>query len=345
LAWGDISSVWEINNFPRSSPTYQGKLAEKERDMKVPSSRWRQRWWDYSPWIVGGLVILTGNCAAYSLWETLQALMTLIIGKKWGTISPTGILAFALFLISVCVLYQKVKERTRLHTRKLFKEDPAELREHLVLFISELKDYEKPSGLPPGLVLTGNLENDLRAIEEHKKPGPRWTWEMPFRALMHHLGKSPYLYQESKLETVTLLFSQQSILSRDQFLACFSPYAHEGNFAFNVLIKQRGTPGLFQNPLSSPPDEGHGWDFEHFDELSEALRYLLNQFEAQGISEHEIMLDFTGGQKPSSAVAVAMTFNSKIKAQYIQTNPPMHAISYDLFYGITDTGGFGKIWS
>ncbi|MEW6296014.1 MAG: hypothetical protein AB1467_07070 [Candidatus Diapherotrites archaeon] len=320
-------------------------MTKRLSNMKVSSNRRRQWWWDYSPWVIGGLVILTGNCAANSLWETLQALITLIFEGKWGSISLTGILALFLFLISACILYKKVKERTRLHTRKLYKEDPAELREHLVLFISEPKDYEQPSGIPPGLVLSGKIEKDLKAIEDHKKVGPRWTWEMPFRALMHHLGKSPYLAQESKLKTVTLLFSQQSILFRDKFLECFCPYAHESDFSFNVLLKQKGKPELFQSLFSSSPDSRHGWDFEHFDELSEALWYLLKKFDEQQVPENEIMLDFTGGQKPSSAVAVAMTFNSKIKAQYIQTNPPMRAISYDLFYGITDTGGFGKIWA
>jgi hypothetical protein len=38
--------------------------------------------------------------------------------------------------------------------------------------------------------------------------------------------------------------------------------------------------------------------------------------------EDDIVIDFTGGQKPTSVAAVAITFNRKVRAQYVDTNHP-----------------------
>jgi len=53
------------------------------------------------------------------------------------------------------------------------------------------------------------------------------------------------------------------------------------------------------------------------------------------------MIDFTSGQKPTSIVAATLTFNRKIKAQYVQTNDPWRVLSYDVVYATTDTTGLG----
>jgi sigma54-dependent transcription regulator len=88
----------------------------------------------------------------------------------------------------------------------------------------------------------------------------------------------------------------------------------------------------------------HGFNFEHFDELSDALAYLLREFRRGKIGkipDSDIMIDFTGGTKVASVVAAAITFNRSIKAQYVQTNDPWKAISYDILLASPDTGGLG----
>ena len=84
-----------------------------------------------------------------------------------------------------------------------------------------------------------------------------------------------------------------------------------------------------------------GFNFEHFDELSDALAYLLRKFRRGKFTDSDIMIDFTGGQKVTSVVAAAITFNRSIKAQYVQTNDPWKAISYDILLASPDTGGLG----
>ena len=70
-----------------------------------------------------------------------------------------------------------------------------------------------------------------------------------------------------------------------------------------------------------------------------SLRLPCSKMRRKGIPESEIMVDFTGGQKPSSVVAAAVTFNRRVKAQYVQTNRPWNVVSYDLILGTSDTPG------
>jgi hypothetical protein len=84
-----------------------------------------------------------------------------------------------------------------------------------------------------------------------------------------------------------------------------------------------------------------GWNFEAFDDLSRALLEVIEFLRRQGASERDIMVDFTGGQKVTSVVAAAVTFNRPTKTQYVQTNRPYRVISYDVLLGTSDTGGLG----
>ena len=83
-----------------------------------------------------------------------------------------------------------------------------------------------------------------------------------------------------------------------------------------------------------------GLDFESFDKLTEAFVYLLKLKRFKN-AEENIMIDITGGQKPTSIVGAAITFNKKIKAQYIQTSGENRALSYDVILASSHTGGFG----
>jgi hypothetical protein len=40
------------------------------------------------------------------------------------------------------------------------------------------------------------------------------------------------------------------------------------------------------------------------------------------VADHELCVDITGGQKPTSAAAGTFTMNKDVVLQYVQTNPP-----------------------
>ncbi|MDR4497190.1 MAG: hypothetical protein MRK02_04590 [Candidatus Scalindua sp.] len=66
--------------------------------------------------------------------------------------------------------------------------------------------------------------------------------------------------------------------------------------------------------------------------------FFIRKAEEKYISENEIMVDITGGQKPTSIVGISVTFNRKIKAQYVQTGDPYDVLSYDVILHNPDHG-------
>jgi hypothetical protein len=195
------------------------------------------------------------------------------------------------------------------------------------------ESLEKSNGLPKGLDLVFNDRNeDIGKMEKNKEKGVRWSWEMPLRAIRHHMGR---------LESVTLICSKESCPQVPLFLGICRKYNELQNVKFYTLAQKVHRTELIC--LSSPDmvSAYQGLDFESFDELSRSLWILLKEFKKRGYFEYETMIDFTGGQKVTSVVAATMTFNREIKAQYIQTNSPWDVLSYDVTLGFSDTGRFG----
>ena len=291
-----------------------------------------RRWY---PWGIASLVVLSSNWAATVLFDAMNLWMK---GEPW--IPPGSRLLFVIiFAVSVCLLYRQRGAFFRPHTRRLSNE-PAEPRKHLVIFLSSLpRDLERWKCVPRGLDLSHDLDGDLLAMEELKqgKPPVRWPWEMPLRAIRHHS-------RDGTLETVILICSRQSILQSGFFLDVCRRYQSLGNVTFSLLAQQDGATRLI-SPLPGPGTETpvtlDGWDFESFDELSRALWFLLRELEKRKIADREVMIDFTGGQKVTSVVAAAMTFNREMKAQYVQTNPRHDVLSYDVVLASSDTSGIG----
>jgi hypothetical protein len=176
--------------------------------------------------------------------------------------------------------------------------------------------------------------------------------------MRHHAGV---------LQTVTVLGSHESIQQVHWFAHIVGHYDVLREVELRVFLRRpnaspvlagcseapstpgRSDPGPSATSvgasLAAPGPQGAhlegGWDFENFDELSEAVSRLLHDLHQQGVSDSQIMIDFTGGQKVTSVVATAVTFNRPIKAQYVQTNFPHHVISYDIVLGLPETGGVG----
>ena len=281
---------------------------------------------EFFPWVLAAFTVLAANLASSAFWETFE----IWADGDTGVISKSRIGYVLFFFLMVWVLYLRRDAFFRPRTRYLANEVP-EPRKHLILFLSDL-DTSKGgfhNGIPEGLNLSNDLEKDIKAIELHKKTHPFWRWEMPLRGIRTHLGI---------LETVTLVCSRQSIQQKQWFLDICKRYEQLDNVTFYLLVK--GKPHLI--PASSQVlDPAQGFVFESFDELSDAMWILLKKFKKRKFLERDIMIDFTGGQKVTSVVAAAITFNREVKAQYVQTNHPWETLSYDVIHASSDTGGLG----
>lgn len=279
------------------------------------------------PWLIAALAVLSANWAASAFYETFQ-----VWGDgQVGMLSPLRLGSILFFGAMVVLFYSKRNVFFRPHTRHLTNE-PSEPRKHLVLFLSSLPLTLEPlGGIPQGIELSFNtVIEDLKILEKGKEKGIRWSWEMPLRAMRHHLGF---------LETVILICSKESFSQVPLFLRICKRYPEFGLVTFFVVGQNVYRTELICFSSSTLDCSQHrGLDFESFDELSRTLWALLKEFKKRRFLEQDIMIDFTGGQKVTSVVAATMTYNRKIKAQYVQTNPPWAVLSYDVALGSSGTG-------
>ncbi len=276
--------------------------------------------------------------ATIDVWVNGKAWVT----GEWGCFSP---LRFGYALFFIIMVYWLIRNRTKFfppRTRRL--KQATEKRKHLVLFLSNLPPvFNKTAGVPEWLPLSEDIHPDIQKIESLKRKDPRryrWQWEMPLRAIAHHLEKDNS--KEDTLQTVTIICSKKSISQIKHFSTICTIYRQlQGKHFYLLAQKSENTSSLI--PLSPAIDitPFQGYNFEDFDEIVSAMDRLLLEFAKKGFSERDIMVDITGGQKPTSIVGAAMTFNLKIKAQYVQTNAPWKVISYDVVLSSSDTKGMG----
>lgn len=281
-----------------------------------------QKYWfelqEFFPWLIAGVTLLVGGLA-------VEAIVNTSIPGNWR------IVYLLAFIIMVCILYLQRRAFYLPRTRYLSNEQ-AERRKSIILFLSNIDEkFEKTQGIPPGLQLSSDIDIDIAHIEEHKQK-IKWAWEMPLRAIRHH---------GDKLETLALICSKKSILQVNLFLRICMNYEKMKGVMFNVLCDNDGTLQLIDARSIGDYTEIKGFDFESFDQLSNATWKLIQELKKKGYSEKDIMIDVTGGQKPTSIVGASITFNRNIKAQYVQTNPPWDVLSYDVILGSPDTSGLG----
>lgn len=300
--------------------------------MKIPGKELWYRAKEIFPWFLAACAALGSNLAATAVQETIDAIKN---GDCRFSYVNSSYLAF--FIVALILLIKQRSAFFMPRTRFMKSEIP-EKKQHLVLFLSKLNTTHPLSdkdGVPAGITLEGNFKDDLEKLVEYKERNKplKWEWEMPLRAVQHHVGA------KSKLKTITIVCSPESILQVGWFQNVLRKYGELASVKVQILVKNDNEPALVASYDKSVHE---GWDFEAFDELSIALFYLLGNFRKQNIPEKEIMIDFTGGQKVTSVVAAAISFNRKIKAQYVQTSPDKQGryniVSYDMVLGTAETG-------
>ena len=281
------------------------------------------------PWFTAALVALSSGWAGDAIKETLDLWFS---GTK-GVGSLSRCIYILFFVGFAILLYRQRNAFFRPRTRYLRNETP-EQRKHLILFLSNLNTDKGKfnNGVLDGLTLSNDLNADIKMMEvlKDKKPPLYWSWEMPLRGFRHHFGV---------LQSVTIICSKKSIEQVHWFLDICRRYDSLKDISFLILAKD---PAELISTPSGALGSARGWDFEDFNELSNAMWTLIKELKRQhDIKESEITIDFTSGQKVNSVVATAITFNRKIKSQYVQTNTPYAVLGYDAMLAASDTGGLG----
>jgi len=281
------------------------------------------------PWIVGGLVAITSQLAATSVQKLFESYFGAINQPLTDEQFLLYFVYVILFVISLIVFYFTSKSLFKPRTRMREEISPRK-RSHLFIIFSIINSYtlEKcgddliPTAYNLKLQGLESLSDDLKEMEEKKI---NWSWQMVLKAIAHHVGDP----NEPTLEKVILICSPESLEQLPQFLDIFSQYVKNTDIELQILGKKDHQACLIN---SDNIKEIQGVCFEDFNDLSDTISRGIKLLKQAKIREKDMIIDVTGGQKVASIVAAALTFNTKIKAQYVST--VNYAIkAYDVIYG------------
>jgi hypothetical protein len=282
---------------------------------------------EFLPWLAAAATVLSANLTSNVIWETFD----IWTEGKTGTISKLQIGYILFFSLMVWIFYYWKPIFFRPRTRYLTNRPPKP-RKHLILFLSDIdtRNNKYTDGIPEGLILSDDLDEDITAMVAFKEANPPgWRWEMPLRSLRYH---------SERLETISFVCSRESVIQVHWLLNICKRYKQLEEVSYFLFDQNQHK--LIPAP-SEIADSKQGLNFESFDELSKAMWMLIRKYLKDNQPEKDIIIDFTGGQKVTSVVAAAVTFNRKIKAQYVQTKSPWDVLSYDVILASSHTGGFG----
>lgn len=226
------------------------------------------------------------------------------------------VVGVVLFAFGMALQLKSISLHSRFQTKNLRKV-PAATRSVLIIFLSKVHNP-----VPP-IPFKGDLELDLGALAAEKRrqtlAGERvnyWNWEQPLRAIHHNYRNG------GPLRRVILIGSRDSVEQFQDFRdnAFSSCTALKRDVALEAYFRQ--TKRI--QTISVKPVAENGFDFEDFDELTQALADVVEQLKTDPknpTDAKDIQIDFTGGQKPTSVVAAVVTLFSRVSNQYVATNP------------------------
>jgi hypothetical protein len=192
-------------------------------------------------------------------------------------------------------------------------ENPASTKA-LVLFLSPPgQDTERIAAMSRDAGVRGRIE-DLSLREQFKS-----SWRMPLEAIAHH---------RSRLRWVVVIPSRDGDLRQDgtwrsleDFRKLVTALAEKPNLQIRSLAE-----------LTSKELWAEGVDFEDAQMLVDSIDATYSALNAAGIEDSEIMVDVTGGQKPTSIAGAAVALEKRRrKFQYVSTRG-FRIQAYDITY-------------
>ncbi|SET63166.1 CRISPR-associated protein (Cas_Cas02710) [Nitrosomonas marina] len=262
---------------------------------------------------------IKGECLFTHFWELF-----------WG-ISGCGLLEYCIslilvtlsFIYSAKVLYEKSQN---LFYKNLQHTDKPTAHRVLIMAVSKL--FPPPVAESDGIYiylsknqrvkLTGEIKTD---IEEFNNQEFNVNTQQFLRAIEPHIDDS--------LEKVFLIGSKDFIKEKSDI--------DEGSF--NLLDTVSKILRLYKEDLeiSIHGEETKGVPFEDVDLLRRAYEKMIQQAletEGKDYTEHDIIIDVTGGKKTVSIAAAMATFGHKnLKFQYVETGGDNPILTFNIEAG------------
>jgi len=255
-------------------------------------------------------------------WSAIFAAIITIISSGWATDAIKGDVLFGLedrkvyvavlvtLLFFIAFLWLYLKRLDFLSVRTLLQEEVVP-HKAIVILLSP-SEPRLPVKIVDGFkfmddkTLKVDLSGKPRNIEEDidNLNKIRWNWQQILRGLVPHMSSLRHIY----------LIGSKGI-----------------DGSFKDLNKAKDFIGkYFENIKIIKHDRAV--DFENFDMLVKTLEKAILLLKKHGLSEKDIVIDVTGGQKTTSIAGAMITINSVVTFQYVQTLPPFKVWGYDVHY-------------
>ncbi len=274
--------------------------------------------------LIGLKNIFSAICFAVGVGWLGDSIKGEVIFKAWlgeSTSAPAGLLLALIWCFAFGIwLYRD--RHSFLPVRHLQEQGAPTARKVLVICVSkqfakikiENEDIEiifstSKSGntVDKSVHLTGNLNEDK---ENSLFTETRWSWQQILRAVAHHMGQ---------LEKVYLIGSCDSFTTEDKKVEGSSSDLH---YCKAILEKYGLTVEIILEAVN----------FENVAALNQVIEYTVRKASRGHIKQNDIIIDCTGGQKPTSIAAAMVTLQfPEIAFQYVQTGGPRkEVISYNI---------------
>ena len=153
-----------------------------------------------------------------------------------------------------------------------------------------------------------SLAEDLaRLDQEFYAKGFNWNWQQLLRALEPHARGS--------LERLHLIFS--ATVKRPD------PAGGTKTIPGSELQRADGLALLGSYGLSVKPPTSSVVDFENLDAVVTELRRVIREEFGAAYGARDVVVDVTGGYKPTSIAGALLTLNNEALFQYVQSRPDL----------------------
>lgn len=157
-----------------------------------------------------------------------------------------------------------------------------------------------------------SLEQDINALNAR-----RWNWQPLLRGLEPHTHTLEAVYVIGSKDT------EEPDSTTGLMTTKKGSYEEIGRAQKIIAHYCVNSPKLLRYPQHV--------NFEDFKELQAAITKGIEELHADcKIDEKDIIIDVTGGQKPTSISGAVVTLNRDVAIQYVQTNYPYKVWEYDL---------------
>jgi hypothetical protein len=178
----------------------------------------------------------------------------------------------------------------------------------LVLFLSNFQKFagnESSMSNSDG-VTKESLEKALGDNSFHFNLLFNTSWEMPFRAIQHHISKLQYIV------LVASSGGRRSSLESGLFIKLVHALYP------NIRIEEQVV------------------DFENLEQIFDLINHVYEKAQQEGLKDSDVLVDITGGQKTNSIAAAIATLAIGRQFEYITTGEKI-VRSYDVGYFSRDT--------